>query len=195
MTFAKGIALALAFVGAVALGVLIGPHITSRGATVETSRGATVENSTATPPQVQATDNNKEQPARQARRASASRPGAKHTTREATSKTAAATPPGATPRTVPAAAPALHERLKPLLNKGADMGVASQDFADAQQFAAVAHAARNTEVPFMVLKHRVVNEGKSLENAIRESKPDVNAAAEAQRARAQAKSDITALEG
>jgi hypothetical protein len=85
--------------------------------------------------------------------------------------------------------------LKPLLNKGADMGVAAQDFKDAEQFAAVAHAARNTEVPFMVLKHRTVYEGKSLEDAIREFKPDLNAAGEARRARAQAKSDVSELEG
>ena len=75
------------------------------------------------------------------------------------------------------------------------MGVASQDFKDAEQFAAVAHAARNTQVPFMVLKHHVVNEGKSLEDAIQEFKPDLNAGAEARRARAQAKSDISELEG
>jgi hypothetical protein len=104
-------------------------------------------------------------------------------------------PVGATPLTVPAAAPALHERLKPLLNKGADMGVAAQDFQDAEQFAAVAHAARNTEVPFMVLKDRTVYQGKSLEDAIREFKPDLNATGEARRARAQAKSDVSELEG
>jgi hypothetical protein len=85
--------------------------------------------------------------------------------------------------------------LKPLLNKGADMGVASADFVDAEQFAAVAHAARNTEVPFMVLKHRVVEEGKRLEDAIREFKPELNAAVEADRARREAKSDVQSLLG
>jgi hypothetical protein len=75
------------------------------------------------------------------------------------------------------------------------MGVASADFVDAEQFAAVAHAARNTEVPFMVLKHRIVEEGKRLEDAIREFKPELNAAAEADRARRQAKSDVEALLG
>jgi cytoskeletal protein RodZ len=185
MTFTKGFALALAFAAAVALGVWIGPHITHRGSTVNDSTAA----STAQP--VASIDN--EQPAPHARRAPSSRASAKHTTAAATTKPP--TPAGATPLTVPAAAPALHERLKPLLNKGADMGVASQDFRDAEQFAAVAHAARNTEVPFMVLKHRIVEEGKSLEDAIREFKPDLNARVEARRAHAQAKSDISELDG
>jgi hypothetical protein len=91
-------------------------------------------------------------------------------------------------------APALHARLKPLLNKGANMDVASEDFGDAEQFAAVAHAARNTEIPFMVLKHRVVYEGTSLDAAIHEIKPHLNGRVEAQRAYTQAKSDISALE-
>jgi len=184
MTFTKGFALVLGFAAAVALGVWIGPHITHRGATVDDSTAA------ATEQPVVSTD--KEQTPPDARHAPASRASAKRTT-AATTKTP--TPVGATPRTVPAAAPALHERLKPLLNKGADMGRASQDFSDAEQFAAVVHAARNTEVPFMVLKHRVVEEGKSLEAAIHEFKPDLNAPVEARRAHAQAKSDIQELEG
>jgi hypothetical protein len=106
---------------------------------------------------------------------------------------AADRPVGSTPPEVPAAAPALHERLKPLLNKGADMGKAAEDFNDAEQFAAVAHAARNTDIPFMVLKYHTVTEQKNLEEAIRELKPDVNAAAEARRAREQAKTDVSAL--
>jgi hypothetical protein len=187
MTLTKGFALALGFAAAMALGVWIGPHITHRGTTVNDSTAAATEQPVA------GVDVDKEQTARDARRAPSSRASAKHTTAAATPKTP--TPAGATPLTVPAAAPALHERLKPLLNKGADMGVASQDFRDAEQFAAVAHAARNTEVPFMVLKHRIVEEGKSLEDAIREFKPDLNARVEARRAHAQAKSDISELEG
>ena len=90
-------------------------------------------------------------------------------------------------------APELHAQLKPLLNKGANMNVAAQDFRNAEQFAAVAHAARNTEIPFMVLKHRVVNERKPLASAIRELNPNVNAAAQAKRAQAEARSDMAAL--
>jgi hypothetical protein len=97
---------------------------------------------------------------------------------------------------VPAVAlstPELHERLKPVLNKGADMTIAAEGFRSAEEFAMVAHAARNTEVPFMVLKHRVLTEGKSLAKAIRESKPDIDANAEVRRARAEARSDLNDL--
>jgi len=89
----------------------------------------------------------------------------------------------------------LHERIKPLLNKGADMTLASAAFTSGEQFAAVAHAARNTEIPFMLLRHRVLVEGKSLADAISESRPDVNARIEAERAVAEARSDIAALQG
>jgi len=186
MTLAKGAALGLGFAGAVALGVLIGPHITDRG------RTATDMASPAA--QATAASTDEHQAAPQVRRAPTSSRAAT-TRRTADASTTTPAPLGETPRVVPAAAPALHEMLKPLLNKGADMGIASQEFADAEQFAAVAHASRNTDVPFMVLKHRVVEEGKTLEDAIRELKPDLNAAAEAQRARSEAKSDISALEG
>ena len=181
MTFSKGIALVLAFVGAVALGIWIGPHVTHR-------------DTVAVAPTAQAPDSEQQQAAPVARRAPApQRATAKSIT--TTASTMKRTPAGATPRTVPAAAPALHDVLKPLLNKGADMGLASEEFVNAEQFAAVAHASRNTELPFMVLKHRVVEEGKSLEAAIRELKPSVNADAEADRARAQAKSDVLSLLG
>jgi hypothetical protein len=94
---------------------------------------------------------------------------------------------------LPASTPALHETLKPILNRGTKVEVAAEGFDSAEQFAMVAHAARNTEVPFMVLKHRVLEERKSLAAAIRESKPGINAAAEALRARAEARRDVAAL--
>jgi len=181
MTFAKGSALVLGFVAAVALGVWVGPHITHRGAAVADATAPTSQT-----PVVHAEKNSS---ARAVHRAPAS-----ERADAAPGKAAATTFHGSTPRTVSVIAPALHERLKPLLNKGADMNLASEDFGEAEQFAAVAHAARNTEIPFMVLKHRVVYESKSLESAIREFKPDLNAAAEARRAREEAKSDISALE-
>jgi hypothetical protein len=188
MKFGKMFALVLGFVGAIALGVWVGPHMTQRGTAV-TSPTASV-----TPaPKV-----NVDLPARDVRRSPASRHA---TTAPITAPTNAApttevarTSSSPTTRTVPAAAPALHEVLKPLLNKGADMGVAAQEFVDAEQFAAVAHASRNTEVPFMVLKHRIVEEGKTLEDAIRELKPTVNARVEARRALSEAKSDISVLQ-
>ena len=53
-----------------------------------------------------------------------------------------------------------------------------------------AYAARNTKVPFVVLKDRVLNQGQSLAEAIREFKPDLDAKAEVQRARTAARSDL-----
>jgi hypothetical protein len=88
--------------------------------------------------------------------------------------------------------PDIHKRLKPLLNQGADMSVASDGFRNAEQFATVAHASRNTEVPFMLLKHRVLREGMTLPAAILASNPDADATAEANRAKAEAKRDLTA---
>jgi hypothetical protein len=73
------------------------------------------------------------------------------------------------------------------------MKMASEGFRDAELFASVAHAAKNTEVPFVLLKHRVLREGMTLDRAIAELKPNVNAAIEAQRARAEARSDIAQL--
>src|SRR5437762_12016625 len=117
MTLIKGIALALAFTAAVALGVWIGPHITHRAASNNDATAVTTQQPAAS------IDN--EQPTKtETRRAPAPRARTKHTS-ESTAKNTT-TPVGATPLTVPAAAPALHERLKPLLNKGADMGRASE---------------------------------------------------------------------
>ena len=73
------------------------------------------------------------------------------------------------------------------------MKVAAEVFQSAEQFAAVAHAAKNTDVPFMLLKHRVLTERKPLSTAIRESKPHINAAAEASQARAEARKDLASL--
>lgn len=185
MSFAKGSALVLGFVAAVALGVGIGPHITHRGAAVA---DATASSQTS----VGSLDADRTAPT--VKRVSPSQRGTAKQRKPAETP-ATRVSVGATPRAISVIAPALHERLKPLLNKGANMDLASENFGDAEQFAAVAHAARNTEIPFMVLKHRTVYEAISLEAAIQELKPDLNAAVEARRAYMQAKSDISALEG
>ncbi len=75
------------------------------------------------------------------------------------------------------------------------MEVAAEGFRSAEEFATVAHAARNTNVPFMVLKHRVVTEHKTLADALEEVNPRVDAQAEVARAEAAAKSDIAAIVG
>lgn len=95
--------------------------------------------------------------------------------------------------TIPVTAPALHNRMKPVLARGTKINLAVEGFGDAEQFATIAHAARNTQVPFILLKHRVLTEHQSLADAIRASKPDLDANAEVQRARSAAKSDLLAL--
>jgi hypothetical protein len=92
--------------------------------------------------------------------------------------------------TVPVSAPALQTHLKPLLMSGSNMAIAADGFESAEQFAAVAHAARNTGVPFVLLKDRVLNKKKSLAAAIKEFKPALDSAEEASRARAQAREDV-----
>jgi hypothetical protein len=89
--------------------------------------------------------------------------------------------------------PAVHDRLKPLLNQGADLSLASEGFNSAEQFATLAHVSRNTDVPFMLLKHRVLSEGMTVSDAIRASKPEIDATAETNRARAEAKSDFATV--
>lgn len=90
-------------------------------------------------------------------------------------------------------APALHRELKPLMNRGADMTKAADGFSSAEQFATVAYASHNTGVPFVVLKYRVLNEGRTLTSAIRESQPAADATSEVQRARAEARSTIVSI--
>ena len=168
MAMGKMMALAFGLVGGFALGVWTAPHLTPA-----VDRAGDAVHETVVVP----------------------------TTPDAAVEAARDTAPAARPRMaartpradVDLAAPALHERLKPVLNRGANMAVAADGFRSAEEFATVAHAARNTEVPFMVLKHRVLNERKSLAQAIRESKPEVDAASEANAARDQARSDIAEI--
>ena len=97
-------------------------------------------------------------------------------------------------RKLPASAPALHDRLEPVMNRGTKMELAAEGFESGEQFATVAHAAHNTKVPFVVLKHRVLEEGKTLTAAIREYNDDLDAAFEVRRAEAAARADVLALE-
>jgi hypothetical protein len=97
-----------------------------------------------------------------------------------------------TVRTVPVAVwePELVDRVKAVLNPGARLEIAASDFDNAEQFMTVAHAARNTKIPFVVLKDRVLNHDQSLAAAIHEFKPELDAKAEVTRARAAARSDL-----
>jgi hypothetical protein len=161
MTFGNASALAIGFLGAIAIGVMIGPHITEPG---------TVFNGAPTAARADAAE---------------ARPAARPVPRAAARRAAAPA--------MSATEPALHARLKPVLNRGTNLTLASEGFRNAEQFATLAHAARNTEVPFVLLKHRVLTERKTLAAAIREFKPELDADREAARARAEARSDIRAL--
>ena len=180
---AKTSAATLGLVGGLALGVWIGSEMTS-GREAATPGPAVVAAQLA------------EQPAA----AAAPAPKAKRVTRVARAAREAAAveapAPESTPKlvmTIPVSAPELHARMKPVLARGTKLPLAVEGFTSAEQFATLAHAAKNTEVPFILLKHRVLTERQSLEDAIRASKPDLDAKAEAARARAAARSDIASL--
>jgi hypothetical protein len=175
MTVGKAAALTAGFVGAVILGIAIGPSVTDRlphkGAASQTQATAVAEKS----PSSGATRT----------RATESRGKINATrTAQATSRIS-----------IPISEPRLHERLKPVLREGTKIDMAAEGFKNAEDFATVAHAARNTNVPFVVLKHRVVTEGRTLAQAIHEFKPEIDAKAEVIRARKAAKSDLAAIAG
>ncbi|MGE3488762.1 MAG: hypothetical protein AB7N29_02060 [Vicinamibacterales bacterium] len=162
----------LGLIGGVALGVWIGAEMTSTRTVAEAP--VAVE---------QAVDEPAPAPVKQPRRARVARAATTNTTPE-------------TPKlvmTIPVSAPELHDRMKPVLARGTKIPLAVEGFKDAEQFATIAHAARNTQVPFILLKHRVLAEGQSLEAAIRASKPEIDAASEVERARNEARNDIAAL--
>ena len=185
MTVGKAAALTAAFVGAFALGIAVGPSVREM-ASDRDMRSATnpAETVATTAPAPAATS----APAKARPRATAA---AKDTTAP---KSNATTSTAARPM-LAASEPRLHDRLKPVLNRGARMELAAEGFRSGEEFATVVHAARNINVPFMILKHQVLEEGRTLADAIHEAKPDVDAKAEAARAQAAARSDIAAVVG
>ena len=193
---AKTSAATLGLVGGLALGVWIGSEMTS-GREAATPEPAAVVNRVVEKPAAPTP------PAAKARRATrvararvpaaVNAPAETPTTR--TVRRGEVTPESA-PKlvmTIPVSAPELHARLKPVLARGTKLPLAVEGFTSAEQFATLAHAAKNTRVPFILLKHRVLTEGHSLEDAIRASNPDLDVKAEAARARAAARSDIASL--
>jgi hypothetical protein len=176
MTWAKTAAITAGFIGAFGIGIWTGPYLTRHAAPAI----ASVE------PTAHVEPTPLDQPIAQRV--------AKHTRAVAVSNSRPAEAEFAAVHTAVAVdTPELHQRLKPLLKSGANMNLAAEGFRSAEQFATVAHASQNTDVPFLVLKHRMLNEGDTLVAAIRKSKPDVDAVVEADRARAEARSDITSL--
>ena len=181
MTVGKATALTAGFIAVFAFGVAVGPSVQNRLADRYDTR-------TTAPPASVAVE---QAPAPEPAKARATTPRA----RTAARKTPAPSAPSAASAAIPASEPRLHARLRPVLNSGARMEVAADGFRSAEEFATVAHAARNTKVPFMLLKHRVVTEGRTLADAIRETKPELDAQAEVQRAEAAARSDMDAVVG
>jgi len=163
MTAIKATALVLGLSGAFALGVLIGPQITERTPMVTSSDEVHPAPAPAPSPTPVSTAASKGRPA--ASRVSV----------------------------VPASAPEIQARMKPVLNAGTNLKWAAEGFRDAEQFATVAYAARNTGIPFAVLKHHVITDSKSLADAIHELRPQLDARTEAKRAATMARSDVAAI--
>jgi hypothetical protein len=166
-------ALIVGLMAVVALGVWWGPAVMDRDTQVSAPPAAAVSPSAETA---------------KPRRAPAPRAAARTATEKATIA------PDVVPA-LPAMQPELHARLKPVLNRGTRMELAAEGFRNAEQFATVAHAARNTGVPFAVLKHRVLEEDQTLARAIRESKPGLDAEREVTRASNAARFDIAVITG
>ena len=77
---------------------------------------------------------------------------------------------------------ALVAAIQPRFSAGTDVVKASLGFRNVQQFVAAVHAAQNLGIPFDKLRSAMVDEKKSLSQAIRTLKPTASATIEAQRA-------------
>ena len=177
MTVGRAAALLVVLVGVLFLGIVIGAHFPEKFGNRPAESAISTEPQPAQPAA--------EQPTAPKKKASAAAVAAKRA--EAAESTAVNS-------RIPADTPELQKRLKAVLNKGTDLDKAAEGFRDAEQFATVAHASKNTDVPFMVLKHRVLNEGMPLSTAIHESNPYLDVSAAAQLARAEARKDLAALD-
>src|SRR4029079_8787414 len=87
----------------------------------------------------------------------------------------------------------LARRLNPLLNERVNLDTVAAGFQTTEDFAATVHASRNIRVPFTLLKHEVVDEGKTLADAIQTVNPTATTALEADLARSEARADLTAI--
>ena len=169
MKLIKASMLVLALGGAFALGVWTGPYVT------DSIRTASTETTT---PVVQV-----DQPAAE----------------EAPKPAMRVTRTVARPATNPfepvmiASAEPVQKLAKTVLNEGTNVEMAADGFNDATLFVSTAYAARNTGIPFMILKHRMLKEGHTLSEAIRLSKPELDAVVEMDRARAKARAAVQKL--
>jgi hypothetical protein len=170
MKFIKASMLVLALGGAYAIGVWTGPFLT------ESVRTASTE---TTAPAVQV-----------------DRPYASETTQKPATRVArGVVRPAVNPfePTMSATAPPVQKLAQSVLNQGTDVGMAADGFSDATLFVSTAYAARNTGIPFVLLKHRMLKEGLTLSEAIRISKPELDAVGEMERARTKARATIQQL--
>lgn len=172
MKLMKTSMLVLALGGMFALGVWTGPHLTD---SVRTARTET------TTPVVQV-----DQPY-----------ATEEAPRPAMRVTRAVDRPAVNPfePVMTASALPVQKLAKSVLNEGTNVEMAADGFNDATLFVSTAYAAKNTGIPFMVLKHRMVKEGRTLSDAIRLSKPELDAVVEMERARSKARLDIQKLVG
>ena len=181
MTVGKASVLAASFVGAVALGVAIGPTVQDKwSSTRQTSATDTIVTERAPAPAPVPDTARARRPATKAVSA-----------RSRDGRPAESNPPGSV-RSLHVAVwdSDVRDRVQKVLNKGTRIELAAEDFETPVEFVTVAHAARNTNVPFVVLKQRVLNEGQTLAEAIHQAKPELDAKAEVARARAAAQADL-----
>lgn len=167
MTFTKASVLSIGLVGAFAIGVWTGPYLTDQTLTETTVPVVQVE---------------------QAPVVVAAKP-APRVARTITQPLA----PDALETRLTASNQSVQRHAQSLLNDGANVQLASEGFDDAELFVTVAYAARNTEIPFVLLKHRVLTEGQTLSDAIRVSKPELDSVREMGRARSEARTVIARL--
>jgi hypothetical protein len=111
MTFARASALVVAFIAAVALGIWIGPYVTNRVDSMSDRPKAEVSEPTSAEAPKQARAPRRERVER---------------------RTEAASP--ASSVAVDLSSPELHKRIKPVLNRGTNLSLASEGFRDAEQF-------------------------------------------------------------
>jgi hypothetical protein len=89
--------------------------------------------------------------------------------------------------------PSVQKLAGSVLNQGTNVEMAADGFNDATLFVSTAYAARNTGIPFVILKHRMLKLGYTLSEAIRLSKPELDAMAEMERARTKARAVVSKL--
>jgi hypothetical protein len=88
---------------------------------------------------------------------------------------------------VPPRNPKLESRLRPLLPSNMTMQQAAKGFVNQHQFVSAVHVSRNLDIPFALLKSKIVDERLTLGQAIQVLRPDADVSKELRRAR-----DLTA---